>query len=131
MTKRRRPEVAPLPAQILVVEDNELAADALRLLLETAGHQVRIAGTAAATLRACAERPVDLMLLDVSLPDGSGLDALRAAAAEGTALWSEVAITGHDDRAMTERCRQAGCAAVLLKPVQPRDLLGRVAEWLG
>jgi CheY-like chemotaxis protein len=118
------------PAEILVVEDNELAADALRLLLETVGHRVRVARTAAAMVRACAERPVDLMLLDVTLPDGSGLDALVTATSEGTAPRMSVALTGHDDRAMTERCRQAGCMAVLLKPVPPRELLRRVAEWL-
>lgn len=130
MTQHRQPTETRPPAEVLVVEDNPLAADALRLLLETAGHRVRVAGTAAATIRACAERPVDLMLLDVTLPDGSGLDALLAAAAEGTAPRITVALTGHDDRAMTERCRQAGCAAVLLKPIQPRELLGRVAEWV-
>jgi CheY-like chemotaxis protein len=31
---------------------------------------------------------------------------------------------------VTEQCRHAGCQAVLLKPIQPRELLGRVAEWL-
>jgi CheY-like chemotaxis protein len=130
MTHPPQPLETRAPAEVLVVEDNPLAADALRLLLETAGHRVRVAGTAAATVRACAERPVDLMLLDVTLPDGSGLDALLAAAAEGTAPRITVALTGHDDRAMRERCHQAGCAAVLLKPIQPRDLLGRVAEWV-
>jgi CheY-like chemotaxis protein len=130
MTKATPPARARGPAEILVVEDNALAADALRLLLETLGHQVRVAGTAAAMVRACAERPVDLMLLDVTLPDGSGLDGLLAAAAEGTAPRITVALTGHEDRAVRERCHKAGCHAVLLKPIQPRDLLRRVAEWL-
>ena len=118
------------PAELLVVEDNALAADALRLLLETKGYRVRIAASVAETVRACADSPVDLMLLDLTLPDGSGLDVLATAAADGTTPRITIALTGHDDRALTERCRRAGCHEVLLKPVQPRELLTRVAGWL-
>ena len=118
------------PAEVLVVEDNVLAADALRLLLESAGYRVRVANTAAAAVRACAAQATDLMLLDLTLPDGSGLDALEATKAAGTAPRIIVALTGHDDRTLTDRCRSAGCQAVLLKPVPPRDLLGRLVEWL-
>lgn len=115
---------------VLVVEDNMLAADALRLLLESQGYAVRIATTVAETVQTCADHRIDLMLLDVTLPDGSGLDALETANADGTAPRITVALTGHDDRALVDRCRRAGCREVLLKPVQPRDLLGRVAGWL-
>jgi CheY-like chemotaxis protein len=118
------------PAEVLVVEDNVLAADALRLLLETQGYTVRVAASVTEAVRACADRPVDLMLLDVTLPDGSGLDALAAAKVDGTTPRIIVALTGHDDRALTEACRRAGCREVLLKPIQPRELLGRVAGWL-
>jgi CheY-like chemotaxis protein len=121
----------PSPAaEVLVVEDNMLAADALRLLLESQGYRVRVAASVAETVRACADQRVDLMLLDLTLPDGSGLDALATAHADGTTPRVIVALTGHDDRALTERCRRAGCREVLLKPVQPRELLGWVAEWL-
>jgi DNA-binding response OmpR family regulator len=115
---------------VLIVEDHPLAADALRLLFEATGYRVRIAPTAAAAVRACAERPVDLMLLDLTLPDGSGLDILSQANAAGTTPRVTVALTGHDDRDVAARCRQAGCTEVLVKPVPPRVLLTRAAEWV-
>ncbi len=130
MTTHPPSEAQSSQPEVLVVEDNMLAADALRLLLETQGYRVRVAASVAETIRACAAHPVDLMLLDLTLPDGSGLDALATASANGTTPRITVALTGHDDRVLTERCRRAGCREVLLKPVQPRELLGRVAGWL-
>jgi len=123
--------VSPVPpGDVLIVEDHALAADALRLMLETWGYRVRIAPTAAAALQACAERPADLMLLDLTLPDGNGLDVLAEATATGTAPRVTVALTGHDDPAVADRCRRAGCTAVLIKPIAPRELVGRVPHWL-
>lgn len=123
------PEVPP--ADVLLVEDNALAADALRLLLESTGHHVRVATTVQEAVQACADRRPDLMLLDLTLPDGNGLDALGEASAAGTAPRVTVALTGHDERAVLERCRSAGCRAVLVKPIQPRVLLKQIGEWLG
>jgi CheY-like chemotaxis protein len=118
------------PADILIVEDHELAADALRLLFEALGHRPRLAPSVAAAVRECALRPPDLMLLDLTLPDGDGLDVLAQTAAAGTTPRVTVAVTGHDDDALTERCRRAGCVDIVLKPVMPRDLLKRIATWM-
>jgi two-component system, OmpR family, response regulator len=115
---------------VLIVEDHDLAADAWRLLFEATGYRVGIAPTAAAAVRACADQPVDLMLLDLTLPDGSGLTVLAKTASAGTTPRITVALTGHDDRELTDRCYEAGCTAVLVKPVLPRDLLTRAAEWI-
>ena len=41
-----------------------------------------------------------------------------------------VALTGHDDTETAERCRAAGCADVLVKPVPARELISKVAGWL-
>jgi CheY-like chemotaxis protein len=118
------------PADILIVEDHPLAADALRLLFEAVGHHPRLAPSVAAAVRECAERSPDLMLLDLTLPDGDGFDVLAQTAAAGTTPRVTVALTGHDDDALTERCRRAGCVDVVLKPVMPRDLLERIARWM-
>ena len=42
-----------------------------------------------------------------------------------------VALTGRDDPGTVERCRAAGCAAVLLKPVPARELIAKVKSWVG
>jgi CheY-like chemotaxis protein len=126
-----REELGPTaPTDVLIVEDHPLAADAWRLLFEATGYQVRVAGTAAEAVQACAERPTDLMLLDLTLPDGYGLEVLAKTRADGTEPRVTVALTGHDDRRIADQCRAAGCRDVLVKPVAPRDLLGRVAQWL-
>lgn len=70
------------------------------------------------------------MLLDLSLPDGDGLDVLAAARSEGVAPVSTAALTGRDDPAVVRRCLEAGCIAVLTKPVPIRDLVRHVALWV-
>jgi DNA-binding response OmpR family regulator len=70
------------------------------------------------------------MLLDVSLPDGDGLEVLAQVAGTAAAPTVTVALTGHDDESIVTRCREAGCRDVLLKPVPVRELLRRASEWL-
>ncbi len=111
-------------ARVLVVEDHADAGDAMRMLLEAGGHDVRVAGTVAAAIAACNETPVDLMLLDLTLPDGDGLQVLAQAA---TTPRVTVALTGWDEPAVLARCRAAGCRDVLLKPVSARTLLALTA----
>ena len=111
-------------ARVLVVEDNADAGDAMRMLLEAGGHDVRVAGTVADAIAACNENHIDLMLLDLTLPDGDGLDVLaRATITPGVTL----ALTGWDEPAILARCRAAGCHDVLLKPVPARTLLALTA----
>ena len=116
---------APL---VLLVEDSELVTDALTVLLEATGHRVRVAGSVRGAVAAArAERP-DVMLLDLTLPDGDGLDVL-AALDGGSAPRTTAALTGHDDEATRERCLAAGCHDVLSKPVPTGVLLARMRAW--
>lgn len=110
---------------VLIVEDNELARDAWRLLLQATGHRVSVAGTVAEALRvARAERP-DLVILDLTLPDGDGLSIIpQLIVEENPPIF--VALTGHDTREVADRCRTAGCADVLVKPVTSKELLAVV-----
>ena len=109
-----------------MVEDSPLVVEALRMLFEETGHRVTVAGSIAETVAAArAERP-DIMLLDLGLPDGDGLDALNTLTDEGRAPFATMALTGTDDPAITARCVAAGCREVLLKPVSPRILLAKV-----
>lgn len=111
-------------ARVLVVEDHADAGDAMRMLLEAGGHEVRVARTVAAAVAACNESPVDLMLLDLTLPDGEGLDVLTRVT---TVPGLTVALTGWDEPAIVARCRAAGCHDILLKPVSARALLALTA----
>ena len=107
---------------ILLVEDSELVTDALRILLESTGRRVSIAATVAAARVEIESDPPDVILLDLTLPDGSGLDVARFARQRIPAAVI-LAMTGHDDPAVDAACRAAGCREVLVKPVSNRLLV--------
>jgi CheY-like chemotaxis protein len=91
---------------------------------------VTTAGTvAAATAAGLADMP-DVLLLDLSLPDGHGLDIIERLRTAERLPRVAVALTGHDDESLAARCRAAGCRDVMLKPVPVRLLLGKLREWL-
>ena len=120
----------PLP-HVLVAEDNSLVAGAMRVLFEETGHRVTTTSSVADTIAAALRDPVDLLLLDLGLSDGDGLDALAALAHRAAMPRVAVALTGRDEPEVIDRCLAAGCRATLLKPVPARELLARAREWLG
>jgi DNA-binding response OmpR family regulator len=107
-------------ARILIVEDHFDVGDAMRMLLESGGHDVRVAATIADAVAACDSAPIDLMLLDLTLPDGDGLDVLSRAT---TLPAVTLALTGWDEPAIIARCLAAGCRDVMIKPVPAKVLL--------
>jgi DNA-binding response OmpR family regulator len=115
---------------VFIVEDSELVSGALRILFEQTGRRVTTAPTVAEAIHAAAADPPDLMLLDVTLPDGDGLTVVEQLRAGGHSTGIVLALTGHDDVEVAERCTRIGCAGVLLKPVATRDLLAQVAALL-
>lgn len=122
--------MSPLP-HVLVAEDNDLVAGAMRVLFEETGHRVSTTPTIAATVAVATSVPVDLLLLDLGLADGDGLEVLAQLTDRGAMPRVVVALTGRDEPDVVARCRAMGCADVLLKPVPARQLLARTREWLG
>jgi two-component system OmpR family response regulator len=115
---------------VLIVEDNELVTGALRILFEETGRRVTVAHTVAEALSVARRDAPDLLLLDLKLPDGDGLEVLNALASEGVRPRATVALTGRDDPASLKRCSAAGVTAVMVKPVPSRELLKKAGEWL-
>jgi DNA-binding response OmpR family regulator len=121
--------MSDLPASILLVEDDPLLRHAFRLLLEDAGYAVAEAGTAAEAVAEFDRRLPDLIILDVGLPDRSGLDVCREIRSRpGTAGLPVVALTGRTGAAEQRACMEAGCTDFLSKPVEPRELLRRLPQ---
>ena len=114
--------------RVLVVEDSVLISSALRILLEANDYEVAIAGTVAEALEAASTIIPDVMLLDLTLPDGDGLSVLSDLFARGVKLPVTLAMTGHDDDITRHRCAAAGCSEVLVKPVPVRELLRIIGE---
>jgi len=116
---------------ILLVEDNALVIGALRLLLEETGHRVSDASTLAAAARVLSDDPPDVVLLDLTLGGEDGLSLMSSVRAHEGQRPIVVALTGHDDPDTLARCLDAGCRAVLVKPIKPLQLKSQIAEWLG
>jgi len=114
---------------ILIVDDSALVTAALRLLFEESGYDVSVAGTVRQAVEAGTVRGVDVMLLDLTLPDGDGLTALRSLRDQDAEPRVTAALTGRDAEEVHVRCEAAGCRAVLVKPVPIADLIARVREW--
>ncbi|MGV7243857.1 response regulator [Caballeronia sp. M23-90] len=102
--------------KVLLVEDNEYTSSAMAQVLEVLGHQVAVATTVTEALLFARSDVFDLLVSDIGLPDGSGLDVARA--------WTElqpgkpsVAITGYGMDEDIRRCREAGFLDHLTKPV--------------
>ena len=111
-------------ARILLVEDDPRSVELLCALLTGSGHQV----VPAITLRAARERlqdsPVDLVVLDLNLPDGDGFALCTEIRAKGSLpVLILSARGGPDDRVDGLRL---GADDFLSKPYAPRELLARI-----
>ena len=117
---------------ILIVDDSAAVTDALRVLFQETGHDVSVAATVQDAVDAATRRPVDVMLLDLTLEDGDGLTALATMRSQHVEPRVTAALTGHAEPEIAARCTAAGCRAVLLKPVPIAEpAAGRVREWTG
>ncbi len=108
------------PLEVLVVDDNRDAADSLAALLALDGHRVTAVYDGATGARTAAASPVDVVLLDIGLPDVSGYDVARQLreACAGKRL-TIVAISGWGQERDKARAIEAGCDAHLTKPADP------------
>src|SRR4051812_28856830 len=95
--------------RVLVVEDNEDAAETLRMLLEVWGHQIALAHTGLAALEEAVRFRPDVVLCDLGLP---GLDGLAVASVlrrdPVTATAFLIALSGYGEDSDIQRAREAG-----------------------
>jgi CheY-like chemotaxis protein len=108
--------------RVLVVDDNEDAADALAQLLRVSGHEVDVAYNGMCALARVRARRPDIVLCDLGLPELSGFDFARAIRREHTDHIRLVAISGYDRPEDIRRSLEAGFDAHLAKPAQSADI---------
>jgi CheY-like chemotaxis protein/HPt (histidine-containing phosphotransfer) domain-containing protein len=123
------PEMPPL--RILLAEDNPINRLAMTRLLEKRGCHVVAVENGREALAAFDREPIDLVLMDVQMPDLDGLEATAALRVRernrGTRV-PVIALTAHAMRGDRERCLVAGMDEYVTKPVQPEELLGMIAR---
>ncbi|SNS17670.1 Response regulator of citrate/malate metabolism [Geodermatophilus pulveris] len=116
--------------RVLVVEDEPLAAEAHRAYVDrTPGFATAaVAGTGAAALDALARVPVDLVLLDMNLPDAHGIDLCRRIRGAGAQV-DVLAVTSARELAVVRAAAAHGVVGYLLKPFTYPALRDRLAAY--
>ena len=117
---------------ILVVDDNEAARYAKSRVLRQGGYQVLEASSGTEALRFVQEQSPDLVLLDVRLPDISGLDVCRAIKVNRETMLIPVlqmSASFRDDRAKIAGL-EGGADGYITEPIEPNLLLATIAAFL-
>jgi signal transduction histidine kinase/CheY-like chemotaxis protein len=119
------------PTRVLVVDDNEDAADTLSMLLDASGFVVRVAYTPQSALDAVTPFQPEIVLMDIGLPEMDGYEVARRLRSGHRPFGGRlVALTGYGQERDVRRAHDAGFDAHLTKPVEPEtlfDLLARLA----
>jgi DNA-binding response OmpR family regulator len=111
-------------AQVLVVDDADKIRAAVRKLLETAGHEVVEASNGRDCLRRLYDTKPDLVLLDVSMPDMDGWQALERIR---ELTWVPILmVTARDAPPERVRGLRGGADDYIVKPFEPEELLARI-----
>jgi CheY-like chemotaxis protein len=118
----------PKPPAILLVEDNADSAEALSLALRLQGYDVRLAGSVAEA-REAAREPFDVLVSDLALPDGSGLDLVGELRGRGGSV-PAIALSGYGSNRDKNRSTAAGFSAHLTKPVSIERLSDAIRRLL-
>jgi DNA-binding response OmpR family regulator len=110
---------------VLVVDDEPQILEVLQAYLEREGFDVEKSSTVAAAIVAVERRRPDLMLLDITLPDGSGLDILRGLSPAGKRI-PTIMLTARSDEADRIVGLELGADDYVTKPFSPREVVARV-----
>ncbi|MBN9218900.1 MAG: response regulator [Mesorhizobium sp.] len=124
----------PQRLDILVAEDNEVNQMVFTQILGETGFGFEIVSNGRKALDAFGRLNPCMILMDVSMPEMSGLEATAAIRRleQGTGTRVPiVGVTAHALKGDRERCLEAGMDDYLPKPISPRALLEKVERWVG
>lgn len=115
--------------RLVVVEDQADSREALARLLAYSGYSVRSASCVSDALEVVRRHGCDLLIADLGLPDGSGLELPRRLRTDGT--MPAIALTGYTSPEDAKRCADAGFLTFLPKPVDYATLAAEVGRIVG
>ena len=135
-SKGARPLAPPSPVdgtplRVLLVEDNEMNRKLGIAVLDIASYHVDIAHNGVEALKTAFLQPFDVILMDVQMPEMDGIEATRRIRARER-RGERIPIIGITAGAMPgdrEKCLAAGMDDYIAKPIDPRELLEKVAKW--
>jgi two-component system CheB/CheR fusion protein len=115
--------------RILLVEDHADTALVMSRLLERMGFQITTADTLQAARARAGEEPFDLLICDIRLPDGSGLDLMREMKSNGG--MKAIALSGLEADEDAGKSAEVGFQRHLTKPIDFKTLQQVVGEMMG
>ena len=119
--KNQRPTL-----QVLIVEDHDDSREMLEHLLQRQGYAVSSAGCCSQARALAAGAPFDMVICDIDLPDGDGVDLMRELRRQY--LITTIALTGLTRPIDIERCGKAGVHAFLAKPIAIEGLVNAIKQ---
>src|SRR5579859_1543460 len=120
-----------MPKKVLIVEDNELNMKLFHDLLEAQGYYTLETRDGLAALSMAREHRPDLILMDIQLPEISGLEVTKwLKDDEGLAHIPVIAVTAFAMKGDEERIRAGGCAAYIAKPISVAHFLDTIRRHL-
>ena len=120
-----------MPKKVLIVEDNELNMKLFHDLLEAQGYETLQTREGLAALSLAREHRPDLILMDIQLPEISGLEVTKwLKEDEDLASIPVVAVTAFAMKGDEERIREGGCEAYISKPISVSHFLDTIRRLL-
>lgn len=117
---------------VLIVEDNELNMKLFRDLLEAHGYKTLQTRNGIEALSLAREHRPDLILMDIQLPEVSGLDVTKwLKEDENLREIPVIAVTAFAMKGDEERIREGGCEAYISKPITVSMFLSTVRQFIG
>ena len=117
--------------KILIVEDNELNMKLFHDLLEAQGYDILQTQDGMAALKIAREEVPDLILMDIQLPEVSGLEVAKwIKEDDNLAHVPIIAVTAFAMKGDEEKIRQGGCEAYIAKPISVNNFLLTVQKFL-
>jgi CheY-like chemotaxis protein len=118
--------------RVLIVDDEEDIREVMKLTVKLAGHEPVEADGTLQALEVLRDGPVDLVLLDLRMPEVDGWDFLRAATEDRLLGAAKViVVSANADPAVARQALNSGCSAFIEKPFSPRDLRAAIEGLLG
>ena len=128
----RRPKVAGSPKTVMIVEDNELNMKLFHDLLDAHGYRTIETRNGMEALKLAREHRPDLILMDIQLPEVSGLEVTKWLKEDDQLREIPVvAVTAFAMKGDEERIRRGGCEAYISKPITIGSFIDTIRRFIG
>ncbi len=122
---------AQAPKKVLIVEDNELNMKLFHDLIEACGHEILETRDGIEALKLARQHHPDLILMDIQLPEVSGLEVTRWLKEDDDLRHIPViAVTAFAMKGDEEKIRSGGCEAYIAKPISVSNFLDTIGRFL-